>query len=499
MTPLKRSYEVCDPDGLPNQEIVPNVHGFNSLCVPVIVKNSKGEDEILYRKALVYAEKDWWLKPKREIPHSPSATVALREGEEPHPQLLLAYHGLGDSCANMCKNMQHLIFGTYSNSAVSNVNVLVCPCGMSDTVVPFMPPARGWKAGKCCTGHDSDMEFFDRLIPKVAELLVTNVPNNEQVFKKSYVRFSNIFAAGFSNGGMFSQRLACERPGVVDGVISMAGTNAMLGTVVDSCDYQAAVKAVADERRNYAYKVKPAHRHKIREGQRPFKGVSVLDIHSSDDGMVAYSPTSTFISLGGFQNLKTAWSSMAWWAEQNRCQARPVESHPAILPNHCHTTHTYTPCQGPAGPEQGFFAMCFGEGDKECNRPAASITTSPLVEIVECRGGHVQFDFQGNVRYMLHFIDRIGRQRDRDGSPMPGFGDDSELPQKIVACRKDVKEEDIVKMLSSGQQYCASKTGETTWVNAYFGRLSGMERMKKQRHEQAERRRKQRLPVLEEI
>lgn len=97
-----------------------------------------------------------------------------------------------------------------------------------------------------------------------------------------------IYATGISNGGMFTQRLACELSGTIAAVASVAAT--MPEAMSARC--------------------------------RPSSPISVLLMHGTDDPLVPYKggamPRTT---LGG--SVLSAHDTIRYWAEHNRCPQKP--------------------------------------------------------------------------------------------------------------------------------------------------------------------------------
>lgn len=113
-----------------------------------------------------------------------------------------------------------------------------------------------------------------------------------------------VWAAGFSNGGMMSNRLACEAPETFRAVATAAGTIAINGdeqtTGIRTCtkSHNKAIKAAG--------------------GSGAVAPVSVLDIHGGKD---AYVPPAGNPFLG-FPSTK---DTMASWAKRANCIKTPVD------------------------------------------------------------------------------------------------------------------------------------------------------------------------------
>lgn len=99
-----------------------------------------------------------------------------------------------------------------------------------------------------------------------------------------------IYAAGFSNGGIFTQRLACELSGTIASIASLAAS--MPANFSSQC--------------------------------KPTAPISVLIIHGTDDPLVPYlgGQLSAASTIGG-----SVWSvehTIKYWAAHNRCPGKPA-------------------------------------------------------------------------------------------------------------------------------------------------------------------------------
>ena len=129
--------------------------------------------------------------------HFPSALAA----DVPVPVLYL-FHGLGDSNEGFAASL------SAQQIADRFPTVVVVPQGLENPG----DGARSWNAGACCAFGDperDDLAFFDALHAEVLELLPIDT--------------ARVFAGGFSNGGFFSERLACERSAVLTGALNVGG------------------------------------------------------------------------------------------------------------------------------------------------------------------------------------------------------------------------------------------------------------------------------------
>jgi polyhydroxybutyrate depolymerase len=115
--------------------------------------------------------------------------------------LLIVLHSLGHSNTEVEQN------SGMDQLANANRFAVAYPVGIN----------QAWNAGMCCTTDPSgkvaqtdDVDFLADVISSVSSLL----PIDRQ----------RVYVAGFSNGAMMALRFACERPDLVAGVISVAGT-----------------------------------------------------------------------------------------------------------------------------------------------------------------------------------------------------------------------------------------------------------------------------------
>lgn len=84
------------------------------------------------------------------------------------------------------------------------------PCGHPGII------GTGWNAGTCCLrGSEVDDNDF-------AKKMITTLQANFRINK------TRIFSSGFSNGGMISETLACQNPGMFRAIASVGGANVML-------------------------------------------------------------------------------------------------------------------------------------------------------------------------------------------------------------------------------------------------------------------------------
>jgi polyhydroxybutyrate depolymerase len=131
--------------------------------------------------------------------------------------------------------------------------------------------SNAWNAGRCCgtaaSSQRPDVQF-------VADLL-------DELEASYCVDRKRIYAAGFSNGGMLSQRLACELSQRIAAIGPVAGPLAI-------------------------------------EGCAPSRPVPVIEFHGTSDWVVPYNG-------GGFARVQSVPDTIAFWAQADACtDAQPT-------------------------------------------------------------------------------------------------------------------------------------------------------------------------------
>jgi len=142
-----------------------------------------------------------------------------------------------------------------------------------------------WNAGTCCGVHNNDDVQFTR--DMVAAL-------NQRLCIDS----NRIFSTGFSNGGMMSNRLACEARDLFRGVAGVAGS------VVLRPGNDAGL-TLCDQ----SYAARPSGRN-----------VHYLQIHGTADSVVPYNGN----GLLGFPPARDNWNR---WARRNACQGQSRQTY----------------------------------------------------------------------------------------------------------------------------------------------------------------------------
>lgn len=139
---------------------------------------------------------------------------------------------------------------------------------------------RSWNAGECC-GTAKDQKVDD--VKFVTDLMAT--------LRDTYcIDDARIFAMGFSNGAFLAHRLACEAPGMLRAITTVAGT---LGVPEASCKATAAMP--------------------------------VLAMHGTADELVPYEGGSPQIPRGEtFGTFVGPGVTDAFWARRSGCNVEPV-------------------------------------------------------------------------------------------------------------------------------------------------------------------------------
>jgi len=169
--------------------------------------------------------------------------------------LLIAFHGAGDSGANFAK-------GSGLNSLADQYGFIVA-----------YPNATGvnWAEGCNCIRPDldgvDDVGYIEALVDHLARV--------------GHVDTTRVFGVGYSQGGIFSHHLACEKADVFKGMASFAGP--ISRTVSNSCEPAVPIKIYVA--------------HGTADTVLPFEGVS-----------------------NGISSLLSARKTMNFWREKNGCR-----------------------------------------------------------------------------------------------------------------------------------------------------------------------------------
>lgn len=147
-----------------------------------------------------------------------------------------------------------------------------------------------WNGGFCCTsGRGSaagDVRFLEQVIADVSG--------------SRRIDPARVYAVGVSGGGVMAYRLACDRPELVAGVVSVSGAMSD-----DPCD-----------------------------SSRP---VSVMEIHGTADGIVPYGGGR--VQGGATAPALPAPAVVAGWAARNGCAGEPLRQVDGLV-----TTETWSGC-----------------------------------------------------------------------------------------------------------------------------------------------------------
>ncbi len=201
--------------------------------------------------------------------------------------LVFVFHGYGGNA-----DAARLISG-FNRFANNNGFIVVYPNGSGPSA-----DALSWNGGRCC--------FYarDQNVDDVAFVrqMVTEIEAKYPIDPK------RVYAAGMSNGGIFSYRLACDMADVFAAVAPVAGS-----FVYEPC--------------------------------QPSAPVSILHIHGLDDDLVPYDGVNRVAELAdvGFTPVE---EGIGFWAAQNGCPTLPEVS---VDGNVTHTV--YAPCADGAAVE----------------------------------------------------------------------------------------------------------------------------------------------------
>jgi len=217
---------------------------------------------------------------------------------------VLAFHGFGS-------NPEQLEVQTgLSTLADTEGFLVVYPRGLSaqelngGTTSNPRDNTRGWNAGACCgsaqVSNSDDVGFVDALLTDLDTRVCVDPRRT--------------FATGFSNGGFFSYRLACERAGRFAAVAPVSGMSPQSG-----CN--------------------------------PSRPVPVLHIHGTADTVILYAGGSN-IPFG--RAYPSAEDSVRSWAERDGCGGPVVETYR----QGSSTCNAFTGCS----PENATASLCTVQG-----------------------------------------------------------------------------------------------------------------------------------------
>jgi polyhydroxybutyrate depolymerase len=171
-------------------------------CIAVASQASFADHKITHSGDYTFSIQHDGLTRKYRV-HVP----AKYEPSKPAP-LLIALHGGG---GNMEYQANDKYYGLISKSDKEGF-VAAFPNGFSRLRSGKLAT---WNAGKCCAGardeNVDDVGFIKKMIENLSHQL--NIDSRK------------IFATGMSNGGMMSQRLACELAGTIKAIAPVAGTD----------------------------------------------------------------------------------------------------------------------------------------------------------------------------------------------------------------------------------------------------------------------------------
>lgn len=220
----------------------------------------------------------------------------------PSPMLVLYFHGYQDNCTyfgGLCS--ADLCY--WPEEAEKRGFIFASLCGLGDS----------WNAGACCS--PSGGSFYDHGPNDIGfvNAVIEDIPKASG----QAIDANSIFAAGFSNGGMFAQMMACQ-----GGLIrAVASCSAIVGIFpggapgLSSCDWEAEGRAIA---------------------------VPVLDIHGTDDPIVPWR------GFGWpFYGYPPVEENMKRWASRNGCN----DSAQLVWNNGNFSSTLWPGCDGPGDVE----------------------------------------------------------------------------------------------------------------------------------------------------
>jgi polyhydroxybutyrate depolymerase len=136
-------------------------------------------------------------------PRTYSLNVPSKYTPDTPVPLLLGFHGLGGSATVFREQSQIDLFTNDANV----ISVFPNGYGSSSGV------ENSWNAGTCC--GLSRIQSIDDV--KLVQVII------KEILQKYTIDTKNIWAVGFSNGGMFSYQLACDLSGVITAIGVGAG------------------------------------------------------------------------------------------------------------------------------------------------------------------------------------------------------------------------------------------------------------------------------------
>jgi polyhydroxybutyrate depolymerase len=169
---------------------------------------------------------------RRYVLYVPSSVTS----DNPPQGLVLFLHGFSVSVENTCDGQNDFSFDVVAEANEKGY-IAVCAEGLG-TPGRFDGEGIGWNNDICCgkpVGKSDDVGFIRTLLDDVRD----NVLPTEHEVKYPE---RNVFAFGFSTGGLFSYRLACELSDHINGIAPIGATwNHAFGTQgdmpwADNCD-----------------------------------------------------------------------------------------------------------------------------------------------------------------------------------------------------------------------------------------------------------------------
>lgn len=174
--------------------------------------------------------------------------------------VVLAFHGFGDTISN---------FSNVGFNQLANTEdfIAVYPNGLPMTI-PFLGSVSAWRIGTPVDGTVDDVAFTAALI----DTLQTNY----------HIDTQRVFATGFSMGGFFCHRLACEMSNRIAAIASCSGT--MQSSTATGC--------------------------------HPGRHIPVMHIHGSGDTQIGYNGGGQFSLVLQFETVN---NTINKWVDLNEC------------------------------------------------------------------------------------------------------------------------------------------------------------------------------------
>lgn len=160
--------------------------------------------EVLSREDAAVSGEAWQARVAFDAAgHRREAMLFFPAGNDGQRSLLILFHGLGDSAQSFAN-------GVGAQAAASKLGVIIAvPEGLPNPG----DGARAWNAGACCAFGAEERD--DAAIVPALKAAVASLSAFDQ---------ETVDVAGFSNGGFFSEYLACEHSEWIRGAMNVGGS-----------------------------------------------------------------------------------------------------------------------------------------------------------------------------------------------------------------------------------------------------------------------------------